>query len=93
MGRAWPLRAAVLPGRVPTWKELMDDVIVPCIGALTAQRRSGPRRSLPTSAAAPSPAADSSVATSFLNDPEVRKAIHARPVEADADKWAICTDR
>ena len=32
VGRAWPLRAAVQPGRVPTWKELMDGVQVPCIG-------------------------------------------------------------
>lgn len=30
-GRAFPLRLAVKPGRVPTWNELQDDVEVPCM--------------------------------------------------------------
>lgn len=29
-GRAWPLRAPVRPGIVPSWSQLLDDVEVPC---------------------------------------------------------------
>ncbi|RXH86976.1 hypothetical protein DVH24_028476 [Malus domestica] len=50
-GRAWPLRAPVRDGIVPTWPELMDSESVPCI--------------------------NDEVATEWLNNETVRKAIHA----------------
>jgi serine carboxypeptidase-like clade I len=65
VGRAWPLRAHVTLGRVPTWKELAG-VSVPCI--------------------------DASVASAWLNDPKVRKAIQGKRAEA-IGSWEICTDR
>lgn len=30
-GRAWPVRAPVRPGIVPSWSQLLADVTVPCI--------------------------------------------------------------
>lgn len=30
-GRAWPVRAPILPGIVPSWSQLLADVSVPCI--------------------------------------------------------------
>eukprot|EP01018_Ginkgo_biloba_P025460 Gb_33476 [translate_table: standard] len=63
-GRAWPLRALVRDGNVPTWPQLGEQV--PCL--------------------------DDRVATFWLNDKYVRKAIHAQPKEICGD-WVICTDR
>ncbi|RXH86989.1 hypothetical protein DVH24_028489 [Malus domestica] len=62
-GRAWPLRAPVRDGIVPTWPELMDSESVPCI--------------------------NDEVATEWLNNETVRKAIHA---ETDFS-WELCTSR
>ncbi|XP_048430042.1 serine carboxypeptidase-like 20 isoform X2 [Pyrus x bretschneideri] len=62
-GRAWPLRAPVRDGIVPTWPELMDNESVPCI--------------------------NDEVATEWLNNESVRKAIHA---ETDFS-WELCTSR
>ncbi|KAK0589817.1 hypothetical protein LWI29_018853 [Acer saccharum] len=65
-GRAWPFRAPVREGRVPTWPELLNSNSVPCT--------------------------DDEVATAWLNDAAVRKAIHADEVSI-AGSWEICTDR
>ncbi|KAL4311798.1 hypothetical protein GQ457_01G055300 [Hibiscus cannabinus] len=65
-GRAWPLRAPVRDGIVPTWPQLLNGNNVPCT--------------------------DDEVATAWLNDPAVRKAIHAEE-ETVIGKWELCTDR
>lgn len=65
-GRAWPLRAPVRDGYVPTWPELLNSNSVPCT--------------------------DDEVATTWLNDKDVRKAIHAEE-QSVAGAWAICTGR
>ncbi|XP_065875790.1 serine carboxypeptidase-like 20 [Euphorbia lathyris] len=65
-GRAWPLRAPVREGIVPTWPQLLNGESVPCT--------------------------DDEVATSWLNNAAVRKAIHADEVSA-AGTWELCTDR
>ncbi|KAL3649257.1 carbohydrate-binding module 1 protein [Castilleja foliolosa] len=65
-GRAWPLRAPVREGYVPTWPQLMDSESVPCT--------------------------DDEVATAWLNNEAVRKAIHAESANL-AGQWELCTDR
>ncbi|GAB2298159.1 Serine carboxypeptidase-like 20 [Dionaea muscipula] len=67
-GRAWPLRAPVRDGIVPTWPQLAisDSNSVPCT--------------------------DDTVATAWLNNEEVRKAIHAAEASV-AGSWELCTDR
>lgn len=65
-GRAWPLRASVRDGIVPTWPQLLNSGNVPCT--------------------------DDEVATSWLNDETVRKAIHAEPASV-AGEWELCTGR
>ncbi|XP_059432961.1 serine carboxypeptidase-like 20 [Corylus avellana] len=65
-GRAWPLRAPVRDGYVPTWPQLINSNNVPCT--------------------------DDEVATSWLNDKALRKAIHAED-ESVAGSWELCTDR
>ncbi|KAL3616297.1 Serine carboxypeptidase-like 20 [Castilleja foliolosa] len=67
-GRAWPFRAPVKEGYVPTWPELMDSHSnsVPCT--------------------------DDEVATAWLNNKAVRKAIHAES-EKVAGRWDLCTGR
>ncbi|EPS74136.1 hypothetical protein M569_00619, partial [Genlisea aurea] len=67
-GRAWPLRAPVRDGYVPTWPELgnSDSNKVPC--------------------------SNDEVATAWLNDEEVRKAIHAENASVSG-QWELCTDR
>ncbi|KAI3682567.1 hypothetical protein L1987_82630 [Smallanthus sonchifolius] len=66
-GRAWPFRATVKAGYVPSWPELLNAAVtVPCT--------------------------DDEVATVWLNDEAVRKAIHADPISVAGD-WALCTDR
>lgn len=65
-GRAWPLRAPVRDGRVPTWPELLNSESVPCT--------------------------DDEVATTWLNDKDVRKAIHAEE-QSVAGSWELCTGR
>uniref|UniRef100_A0A1J3IGU3 Carboxypeptidase n=1 Tax=Noccaea caerulescens TaxID=107243 RepID=A0A1J3IGU3_NOCCA len=65
-GRAWPVRAPVRPGIVPSWSQLLADVSVPCI--------------------------DDRVATAWLNNPEIRKAIHAKE-ESEIGSWALCTGK
>ncbi|KAL6967923.1 Serine carboxypeptidase-like 20 [Sarracenia purpurea var. burkii] len=65
-GRAWPLRAPVREGIVPTWPQLLNSNNVPCT--------------------------DDEVATSWLNNESVRKAIHADKVSV-AGSWELCTDR
>ncbi|EEF35107.1 serine carboxypeptidase-like 20 [Ricinus communis] len=65
-GRAWPLRAPVRDGIVPTWPQLLNSESVPCT--------------------------DDEVATLWLNNAAVRKAIHADE-ESIAGTWELCTDR
>ncbi|KAI3526436.1 hypothetical protein L1887_05689 [Cichorium endivia] len=66
-GRAWPFKAVVKAGYVPSWPELLNSTQnVPC--------------------------SDDSVATTWLNNETVRKAIHADPI-GKAGKWEICTSR
>lgn len=65
-GRAWPVRAPILPGIVPSWSQLLADVSVPCI--------------------------DDRVATAWLNDPAIRKAIHAKE-ESEIGRWELCTGK
>ncbi|KAF5201880.1 Serine carboxypeptidase [Thalictrum thalictroides] len=62
-GRAWPFRAPVREGLVPTWPQLMGTNSVPCT--------------------------NDEVATSWLNNPAVRKALH---VKEGALTWELCTD-
>ncbi|CAN8324114.1 unnamed protein product [Cochlearia groenlandica] len=62
-GRAWPVRAPVLPGVVPSWTQLLNDINVPCI--------------------------NDSVARSWLNDPTIRKAIHAKE-KSEIGSWILC---
>ncbi|XVF21277.1 hypothetical protein REPUB_Repub12eG0076500 [Reevesia pubescens] len=64
-GRAWPLRAPVRDGIVPTWPQLLNSQSVPCT--------------------------DDEVATEWLNDAAVRKAIHAEK-ETVIGRWVLCTD-
>ncbi|CAB78333.1 SERINE CARBOXYPEPTIDASE I PRECURSOR-like protein [Arabidopsis thaliana] len=69
-GRAWPVRAPVHPGIVPSWSQLLADVTVPCI--------------------------DDRVATAWLNDPEIRKAIHTKEVsnsESEIGRWELCSGK
>ncbi|GLT70900.1 hypothetical protein SLA2020_429520 [Shorea laevis] len=65
-GRAWPLRAPVRDGIVPTWPQLINSNNVPCT--------------------------DDEVATSWLNDKAVRKAIHAEQGSV-VGSWELCTDK
>lgn len=65
-GRAWPLRAPVRDGIVPTWPQLLNSNSVPCTS--------------------------DEVATSWLDDPFVRKAIHAEPISV-IGRWELCTDK
>ncbi|CAD5327734.1 unnamed protein product [Arabidopsis thaliana] len=65
-GRAWPVRAPVHPGIVPSWSQLLADVTVPCI--------------------------DDRVATAWLNDPEIRKAIHTKE-ESEIGRWELCSGK
>lgn len=65
-GRAWPLRAPVRPGNVPTWPQLIESNRVPCT--------------------------DDEVATSWLNNEEVRKAIHAEAGSV-IGSWDLCTGK
>ncbi|XP_057482860.1 serine carboxypeptidase-like 20 [Actinidia eriantha] len=65
-GRAWPFRAPVRDGIVPTWPQLLNSNDVPCT--------------------------DDEVATSWLNDESVRKAIHAEQASV-AGSWDLCTNR
>ncbi|XP_071921662.1 serine carboxypeptidase-like 20 isoform X1 [Coffea arabica] len=65
-GRAWPYRAPVRDGIVPSWPQLTQSlhargVSVPCT--------------------------DDEVATAWLNNEAVRKAIHASP---ESGSWGIC---
>uniref|UniRef100_A0A0D9XY96 Carboxypeptidase n=1 Tax=Leersia perrieri TaxID=77586 RepID=A0A0D9XY96_9ORYZ len=69
LGRAWPLRAPVKAGRVPSWQEL----------ASGANGASGV------------PCMSDEVATAWLNNDDVRAAIHAQPVSV-IGSWLICTD-
>ncbi|XWS75996.1 hypothetical protein CRYUN_Cryun01aG0139700 [Craigia yunnanensis] len=64
-GRAWPLRAPVRDGIVPTWPQLLNSQSAPCT--------------------------DDKVATKWLNDVAVRKAIHAEE-ETVIGRWELCTD-
>ncbi|KAF1868475.1 hypothetical protein Lal_00008282 [Lupinus albus] len=65
-GRAWPLRAPVRDGIVPTWPQLSNSNNVPCT--------------------------DDEVANAWLNNAEVRKAIHTVK-ESVVSSWDLCTDR
>ncbi|KAJ0622645.1 putative carboxypeptidase C [Helianthus annuus] len=65
-GRAWPFRAPVKAGYVPSWPELLNSAEnVPCT--------------------------DDEVATIWLNNEAVRKAIHADPISVVGD-WELCTN-
>ncbi|KAL5703188.1 Serine carboxypeptidase-like 20 [Ranunculus cassubicifolius] len=61
-GRAWPLRATVRDGFVPTWPQLLRSSNVPCTS--------------------------DEVADAWLNNPAVRKALHAKQNLT----WELCTD-
>ncbi|KAK4835059.1 hypothetical protein QYF36_004703 [Acer negundo] len=63
-GRAWPFKAPVLPGIVPSWPQLLSYGSVPCV--------------------------DDEVATAWLNDESVRKALHAAP-KNETGEWQLCT--
>ncbi|TXG48813.1 hypothetical protein EZV62_024688 [Acer yangbiense] len=63
-GRAWPFKAPVLPGIVPSWPQLLSSGSVPCI--------------------------DDEVATAWLNDESVRKALHAAS-KNETGEWQLCT--
>ncbi|KAL9227498.1 hypothetical protein vseg_003181 [Gypsophila vaccaria] len=65
-GRAWPLRASVKAGIVPTWPQLSSSANVPCI--------------------------DDEVASVWLNDQAVRKALHAEEDNA-VGPWELCTGK
>ncbi|EXB61183.1 Serine carboxypeptidase-like 20 [Morus notabilis] len=65
-GRAWPLRAPVREGIVPTWPQLLNSNSVPCT--------------------------DDEVATTWLNDETVRKALHVAE-ESLVGSWELCTGR
>lgn len=62
-GRAWPLRAPVRDGFVPTWPQLLRSSNVPCI--------------------------NDEIATAWLNNDLVRKALHAKQENLT---WELCTD-
>ncbi|XP_023523659.1 serine carboxypeptidase-like 20 [Cucurbita pepo subsp. pepo] len=64
-GRAWPLRAPVRAGIVPSWSQLLGDTEVPCT--------------------------NDEVATAWLNNEAVRKAIHTD--KSLAGNWELCTDK
>ncbi|XP_028798113.1 serine carboxypeptidase-like 20 [Neltuma alba] len=64
-GRAWPLRAPVKDGIVPTWPQLSNSNSVPCT--------------------------NDEVATAWLNDKTVRKALHTAE-ESVVSRWDLCTD-
>ncbi|KAI4326352.1 hypothetical protein MLD38_031676 [Melastoma candidum] len=66
-GRAWPFRAPVRPGHVPSWPELLSSSnSVPCT--------------------------DDQVATAWLNNPDVRKALHVAE-ESLVGTWELCTGK
>uniref|UniRef100_A0A7N0VIR1 Carboxypeptidase n=1 Tax=Kalanchoe fedtschenkoi TaxID=63787 RepID=A0A7N0VIR1_KALFE len=67
-GRAWPFRAPVLDGIVPSWPQLLSGISsgVPCI--------------------------NDEVATVWLNNEDVRKAIHAKPISAIGE-WDLCSGK
>ncbi|KAI3987434.1 hypothetical protein MKX01_042438, partial [Papaver californicum] len=60
-GRAWPFRAPVREGLVPTWPQILHGGSVECL--------------------------DDEVATSWLNNKAVKKAIHAK----ENLNWELCT--
>ncbi|OVA05236.1 Peptidase S10 [Macleaya cordata] len=61
--RAWPFRAPVRDGIVPTWSQILNSERVPCT--------------------------DVSIATLWLNNGSVRKALHARQENLT---WELCSD-
>ncbi|GMN34052.1 hypothetical protein TIFTF001_044861 [Ficus carica] len=65
-GRAWPLRAPVREGIVPTWPKFLSSISIPCI--------------------------DVEVATTWLNNETVRKALHVAE-ESLVGSWEFMTDR
>ncbi|CAN4098617.1 unnamed protein product [Withania somnifera] len=65
-GRAWPFKAPVREGHVPTWPEILNSLEVPCT--------------------------DDRVATVWLNNEDVRKAIHADSTTATGP-WELCTEK
>ncbi|XP_030497220.2 serine carboxypeptidase-like 20 [Cannabis sativa] len=65
-GRAWPFRAPVREGRVPTWPELLNSGNVPCTS--------------------------DEVATAWLNNETVRKALHVAE-ESLVGSWELCTNK
>ncbi|MED6157902.1 Serine carboxypeptidase-like 20 [Stylosanthes scabra] len=73
-GRAWPYRAIVNDGLVPTWPQLNK----------LMQKDSD--------IAVDVPCTDVEVATEWLNNDEVRKALHTAE-KSVVSKWEICTDQ
>ncbi|KAK7256191.1 hypothetical protein RIF29_29629 [Crotalaria pallida] len=65
-GRAWPLRATVKAGIVPSWPQLNANLDVPCT--------------------------DDEVATEWLNNEAVRKAIHTAE-KSVVKEWDLCTNQ
>ncbi|KAK7256194.1 hypothetical protein RIF29_29632 [Crotalaria pallida] len=65
-GRAWPLRATVKTGIVPSWPQLDANPNVPCT--------------------------DDEVATEWLNNEAVRKAIHTAK-KSVVKEWDLCTNQ
>ncbi|XP_058743459.1 serine carboxypeptidase-like 20 [Vicia villosa] len=64
-GRAWPLRAPVRDGILPSWSKLTNSIHVPCL--------------------------DLSVADVWLNNEEVRKAIHTTE-KSVVSRWEFVSD-
>ncbi|CAN0879757.1 Serine carboxypeptidase-like 20 [Linum grandiflorum] len=75
-GRAWPFRANVRDGIVPTWPQILSSAGVDSAGVHNADV----------------PCIDDEVATVWLNNESVRKAIHAEPKNVSG-VWELCTNR
>ncbi|CAL5386089.1 unnamed protein product [Camellia sinensis] len=94
-GRAWPLRAPVRDGIVPTWPQLLQSNNVPCTMLLAFCFMIiyfELARSYTKQAQFNSGSLDDEVATSWLNNEAVRKAIHAEQGSV-AGSWELCTGR
>eukprot|EP00850_Spirogloea_muscicola_P003593 SM000014S00381 [mRNA] locus=s14:1000135:1004860:+ [translate_table: standard] len=89
-GRAWPLRSPVRPGRVPMWPELVQRQA----GKSAGGDDGGGERAIVSGVVGLGspyvPCFDDVVATLWLNDPDVRRALHARPA-AEIGRWELCT--
>lgn len=83
-GRAWPFRAPVREGHVPTWPEILRDYQANVLNNANADSDSNALHGYV-------PCTDDEVARTWLNNAEVRKAIHAAP-ESATGAWELCSD-